>query len=68
MLVASLPEEKLLIEADLFDSSELELENEASPANQSLYNHVKRLGLDVETIVPIHGEPTEWRKFTQILN
>lgn len=68
MLVAYLPEEKLLIEADLFDSSELELENEASPANQSLYNHVRRLGLDVETIVPIHGEPTEWRKFTQFLN
>ena len=68
MLVAYLPEEKLLIEADLFDSSDLELTTEASTDNRSLYNHVQRLGLDVEIIVPIHGKPTEWAKFTEILN
>jgi hypothetical protein len=58
----------LLIEADLFDSSDLELTTEASTDNRSLYNHVQRLGLDVEIIVPIHGKPTEWAKFTEILN
>ena len=31
---------------------------EASDTNQSLCNHIQRLGLDVETIVPIYGEPT----------
>ena len=67
MLVAYLPDQKMLIEADLFNSFEPS-EGEASDANQSLYNHVQRLGLDVETIVPIHGEPRTWEDFINILN
>ena len=67
MLVAYLPDQKILIEADLFNSFEPS-EGEASDANQSLYNHVQRLGLDVETIVPIHGEPRTWEDFVNILN
>ena len=68
MLVAYLPEEKILIEADLFDSIGSQTRNEASPANRSLHNHVQRLNLDVETIVPIHGQPTRWEDFMQIIN
>ena len=62
-----LSDQKMLIQADLFNSSEPS-EGEASDANQSLYNHVQRLGLDVETIVPIHGEPRTWEDFVNILN
>ena len=68
MLVAYLPEEKILIEADLFDSTEFRTGDEASPANRSLRNHVERLGLEVETIVPIHSQPTSWEDFIEIFN
>ena len=55
MLVAYLPEEKILIEADLSDS-------------RTLLGHVQRLGLDVETIVPIHGLPVAWSDFVEQLD
>ena len=58
MLMAWLPNEKIVIEADLSDSA---------PANRSLYNHVRRLGLDVQTILPIHGQPITWSDFTRVL-
>ena len=67
MLVAYLPDQKMLIEADLFDSFEPNIGN-ASDSNRSLFNHVQRLGLDVETLVPIHGEPTTWEDFVSILD
>jgi glyoxylase-like metal-dependent hydrolase (beta-lactamase superfamily II) len=68
MLVAYLPEQKILIEADLLDAPNSILPGEATAANRTLYNHVQRLGLDVETIVPIHGQPTAWEDFAQIIN
>ena len=55
MLVAYLPNEKILIEADLSDS-------------RTLLGHVQRLGLDVETIVPIHGLPVAWSDFVEQLD
>lgn len=58
MLMAYLPTEKIAIEADLTDAA-------ASPSSrQAFYDHVERLGLDVETIVPIHGRPSSWTDFT----
>ena len=68
MLVAYLPQEKILIEADLFDATTSVLPSEPSAANRSLYNHVQRLGLDVETIIPIHGQPTTWEDFAELFN
>ncbi len=68
MLVAYLPDEKILVEADLFDPISNVLPAEPSPENRTLYNHVQRLGLDVETIVPIHGQPTPWEDFAEIFN
>ena len=68
MLVAYLPEQKILIEADLLDAPNSILPSEATAANRTLYNHVQRLGIDVETIVPIHGRPTPWKDFIQIIN
>ena len=72
MLAAYLPKEKMLIEADLFDGpSPFNLNPVAQGPNQSnrsLHNHVQRLGLDVETIVPIHGRPVSWNEFERLVN
>ena len=66
MLIAYLPETGLLIEADLFDSFSAE-PTQATDANRSLYRHVQRLGLDVKTIVPIHGQPVPWSEFLELI-
>ena len=57
MLIAYLPVEKIVIEADLYDppAPSEPLPTIPSAADLSFYNHVQRLGLDVETIAPIHG-------------
>lgn len=63
MLMAYLPNEKIVVEADLYDSAP---ENGApSAANRTLFNHVRRLGLDVRTIAPIHGRPVPWSEFAK---
>jgi hypothetical protein len=68
MLVAYLPNERILIEADLFDSVPGEPpQREATAANRALYAQVHRLGLDVETIVPIHGRPVAWAGFVRLV-
>ena len=65
MTIAFLPDEGILVEADLFDTH-VPLPSEASAANRSLHNQVARLGLDVSTIVPIHGRPAAWSDFLEI--
>jgi len=67
MLVAYLPEEKILIEAELFNPTTNQMPAEPTPENLSLYRHVERLGLDVETIVPLHGQPTAWSDFEEFV-
>jgi glyoxylase-like metal-dependent hydrolase (beta-lactamase superfamily II) len=70
MLVAYLPEEKILIEADLFDVPPAgePLPQTASSANRALYNHVLRLNLDVDIIIPIHGRAVSWAEFMKVIN
>ena len=65
MLIAYLPDERLLIEADLFDppAPGASRQTEPSAANRSLYEHVQRLDLEVDMIVPIHGRPVPWSDF-----
>jgi glyoxylase-like metal-dependent hydrolase (beta-lactamase superfamily II) len=60
MLMAYLPAERLLIEADLFDTHP---GRPAGPsgATRSLVNQVRALKLDVDQVVPIHGAPAPWR-------
>ena len=55
MLVAYLPNERMLIEAALYDPPRPGAPGPAEPNadHRSLFEHVTRLGLDVETIVPI---------------
>jgi glyoxylase-like metal-dependent hydrolase (beta-lactamase superfamily II) len=65
MLMAFLPKEKILIEADMFDSpapGEKPVESGA-PARRALLNNVKQIGLDVKTIAPIHGRAVAWSEF-----
>lgn len=70
MLVAYLPKEKILIEADLFDTPVPgeRFHSSSSSAHRSLYNHVQRLNLKVDTIVPIHGQPVSWDDFIAVLD
>ena len=63
MLMAYLPKEKILIEADLYDPPA----KKVTPTNQAFLNNVRQIGLDVETIAPIHGGPVSWGEFLKIL-
>ncbi|HXV59070.1 MAG TPA: MBL fold metallo-hydrolase [Vicinamibacteria bacterium] len=65
MLLAYLPAEKILIEADLYDAPGAGRPAPMTPtaANRSLLRHVERLGLPVETIAPIHGPAVLWSDF-----
>ena len=58
MLMAYLPNERLVIEADLFDTHTSP--PGASAASRSFYNQVRALKWDVSRIVPIHGRPVPW--------
>jgi hypothetical protein len=56
MLIAYLPREKILIEADEFNPPPPNAA--AGPVikeNQTLYDNIQRLKLDVHQIAPIHG-------------
>jgi len=69
MLVAYLPREKILVNADLYGPPP---QGAPAPANVSanavaLFNNVKRLKLDVATHVPIHGNPGPNADFDRIV-
>jgi glyoxylase-like metal-dependent hydrolase (beta-lactamase superfamily II) len=66
MAIAYLPGEGILIEADLFDMHEPP-PAEPSEANLALYEQVRKLGIEVDTIVPIHGRPVRWEEFLEVL-
>ena len=57
MLVAYLPAERILIEADVYSPAPPNAPPPASahPESVNLYNNIERLQLDVARIVPIHG-------------
>jgi glyoxylase-like metal-dependent hydrolase (beta-lactamase superfamily II) len=56
MLVAYLPHEKVLFEADAYNPSPLgsHRPDPASPNNLSLLDNIERLHLDVQRIIPVH--------------
>jgi glyoxylase-like metal-dependent hydrolase (beta-lactamase superfamily II) len=57
MLMAFLPKEKILIEADLFTppAPNAPLPTTITASHRTFYSNVQRLNLDVTTIAPIHG-------------
>jgi glyoxylase-like metal-dependent hydrolase (beta-lactamase superfamily II) len=67
MLVAYLPKEKFLIEADLVDTT-APLGTTLSRDQRSFFNNVQKLKLDVSQIVPIHGKPIPWTDFARLAN
>ena len=64
MLIVSLPNEKLLIQADLLDTH-AGLPGEATDGARVLYGMATSLNLPVERIVPIHGRPVAWGEFVE---
>jgi glyoxylase-like metal-dependent hydrolase (beta-lactamase superfamily II) len=59
MLMAYLPAERILVEADLFDTHAGRPMG-ASAATRSLVNQVRALQLDVARVAPIHGRVAPW--------
>ena len=59
MLMAYLPRERLLFEADLLDTNQ---PRPAAPTSDQLsfFNAVRKLGLDPSQVVPVHGRPERW--------
>ena len=59
MLIAWLPRERLLFEADLVDTTQ---PRPAAPTSdqRSFFNAVRKLGLEPLQIVPVHGRPLPW--------
>ncbi len=67
MLMAYLPNERIAIEADLFDTHEPP-PSEPTVDARTLYRHVREFwDWDVDTLVPIHGPPIPWDDFANYI-
>ena len=69
MLVAYLPKERILIEADLFTPPAPNAPAPTAPsaANMTLYNNVKAYQLEVSTLAPLHGRVVPWGDFLKVV-
>ena len=65
MLLVYLPNERMVIEADLFDPPGT---GKPTAENKALFDHVRKLGVAVDTIVPIHGRPVAWSSFVSMFS
>jgi glyoxylase-like metal-dependent hydrolase (beta-lactamase superfamily II) len=63
MLIAYLPKERILIEADMYTPPAAGMPPPPTAAAKTFLNNVQRLKLDVTTIVPIHGAVVPWGDF-----
>jgi len=70
MLIAYFPKERLVVEADLYTPPAPGALVTGTPnaSNRSFYQNLKRLQLDVETIIPIHGQPSPMSVFEEFIN
>ena len=64
MLIAYFPEEKIVVQADLYNP------NASAPnaSSRTFSANLERLGLDVETIVGIHGRPAPMSQFVEFMS
>ena len=64
MLIAYLPKEKMVVQADLYNP------NATTPnaSNLTLYENIRRLNLDVDRIVGIHGRPAPMSGLEQLVS
>jgi hypothetical protein len=69
MVIAYLPNQKLLVSADMGGPPPAGSPPPANVSNNSivLYNNIKRLKLDVVTHAPIHGPPGPQAEFDRIV-
>ncbi len=67
MLMAYLPAERIVFQADLFDTHEAPRPAQL-PAMRSLANQVARMKLAVDQVAPVHGKPVPWSTFEAALN
>jgi glyoxylase-like metal-dependent hydrolase (beta-lactamase superfamily II) len=70
MVMAYLPQEKMIFEADLFTppAQGAPMPTTVTASHRTFYNNVQRLGLDVQTIAPIHGGRTfPWAEFAKFV-
>lgn len=63
MLIAYIPDEKIVVQADLYFPTAPTPNASARTLNRNL----RRLNLDVETIVGIHGRPASISQFTEFI-
>ena len=60
MLVVYLPNERILIQADLYNPPAANAVNPVFPFAKALVENVQRRGLAVDRVVGIHGRPVPW--------
>jgi len=71
MLIAYLPKEKIVVEADLFTppAPNVPMPTAVTAAHRTFFNNVQRLKLDVATIAPIHGGRVfPWADFAKFVS
>jgi len=71
MLIAYLPKEKIVVEADLFTppAPNAPLPATVPASSRTFFNNVQRLKLDVSTIAPIHGGRVyPWADFAKFVS
>jgi glyoxylase-like metal-dependent hydrolase (beta-lactamase superfamily II) len=71
MLIAYLPKEKIVVEADLFTppAPNAPLPATVAASSRTFFNNVQRLKLDVSTIAPIHGGRVyPWADFAKFVS
>ena len=71
MVIGYLPQEKMVIEADLFTppAPNAPMPTVVTASHRTFLNTVRRLGLDVQTIAPIHGGRTyPWADFVKFVD
>jgi hypothetical protein len=68
MLIAYLPKEKIVIEADMYTPPAAGSPPSPPTASAKAFlNNVQRLKLDVSMIVPIHGPVVPWDDFVKFV-
>jgi glyoxylase-like metal-dependent hydrolase (beta-lactamase superfamily II) len=64
MLIAYLPKEKILVQADLYNPTA----SAPNASTRTLYDNIKRLNLDVDRVVGIHGRPAPMSGLEQMMS
>ena len=67
MLIAYLPKEKIVVEADLYSPRAAQAPATPSASSVTFYENIKRLKLDVATIVPVHGRIVPMSEFLSFI-